>query len=148
ERHLIGQACEGPLLHPLELLEDRVVHVLAERLVAPVGARDADDRNVQVAPPRHAIEGRKQLLARQIPGGPKNTHGSRTRCWLGHEAPSSGTTAWPPNWLRIIASILSAKVSSSRLLKRAKSDIAMMGAGTSSSMAASTVQRPSPVSST
>ena len=57
-------------------------------------------------------------------------------------------TAWPPNWFLIIASILSANVSSIRLRNRANSECVMIGAGTDSSIAASTVQRPSPVSST
>src|ERR1700693_1575780 len=61
---------------------------------------------------------------------------------------ASVTTAWPPNWVRIIASMRSATVCSITLRNRAKRDSAMIGTGTDSSIAASTVQRPSPVSST
>ncbi len=56
--------------------------------------------------------------------------------------------ACPPNSLRIDASNLSVNESSSRERKRSISDSVITGAGTLSSIAASTVQRPSPESTT
>src|SRR5438034_10329838 len=55
-------------------------------------------------------------------------------------------TAWPPNWFRSAALTLAANDSSWREAKRAKRDSVITGAGTSSSIAAWTVQRPSPES--
>ena len=65
-------------------------------------------------------------------------------------AHSSSTvlTACPPNWLRSAAFTLAANDSSWREAKRAKSDSVIAGAGTLSSIAFITVQRPSPESST
>ena len=56
-------------------------------------------------------------------------------------------TACPPNWLRIAAIAFIAGLSSWREVKRAKSEAAMTFIGTAFSIAASTVQRPSPESS-
>ena len=55
--------------------------------------------------------------------------------------------AWPPNWLRIAAIAFIAGLSSWREAKRANSEAAMTCIGTAFSIAASTVQRPSPESS-
>ena len=55
--------------------------------------------------------------------------------------------AWPPNWLRIAAIAFIAGLSSWREVKRANREAAMTCIGTALSMAASTVQRPSPLSS-
>ena len=57
-------------------------------------------------------------------------------------------TAWPPNWLRSAALTLAANDSSWREAKRANSAAVITGAGTSSLIASSIVQRPSPESST
>src|SRR5262249_40137056 len=57
-------------------------------------------------------------------------------------------TAWPPKALRSAASMRSAEGAVSRERKRTKSDEVMVQAGTSWSIASSTVQRPSPESST
>src|SRR5450631_2551375 len=54
----------------------------------------------------------------------------------------------PPNSLRIAASNLSENESVSRERRRSISDIVITGAGTLSSIASSTVQRPSPESAT
>src|ERR1700757_2996223 len=55
---------------------------------------------------------------------------------------------WPPNPSRIAERIFSAKVCSLRERKRANSAAVSTSAGTASSIAALTVQRPSPESST
>src|ERR687888_213433 len=57
-------------------------------------------------------------------------------------------TAWPPNWLRSAALTFAAKSPCRRESKRANSADVMTGIGTRRSMASSTVQRPSPESST
>ena len=84
-----------------------------------------------------------------------STHGSGVR---GSRSPSrsgfwltlspAALTAWPPNWLRSAAFTLAANDSSCREAKRAKSESVIAGAGTLSSIAFTTVQRPSPESST
>lgn len=56
--------------------------------------------------------------------------------------------ACPPNSLRIDASSLSANESLSRERRRSINDCAITGVGTLSSIASSTVQRPSPESGT
>ena len=56
------------------------------------------------------------------------------------------STAWPPNWLRSAATIFICGESSCREEKRANSDAVIAGSGTAWSIAASTVQRPSPES--
>src|SRR5438876_4679349 len=58
------------------------------------------------------------------------------------------TTLWPPNCFRRAAQKRAEKFSLSRDSKRAKRLAAMTGAGTFSSIAAATVHRPSPESST
>src|SRR5262249_29281751 len=59
-----------------------------------------------------------------------------------------GRTAWPPNWLRRGARTFAANESGRREWNRSNSDSAMTGAGTLSSIASSSVHRPSPESST
>ena len=61
---------------------------------------------------------------------------------------STALTACPPNWLRSAAFTFAANDSSCREAKRAKSASVIAGAGTLSSIALNTVQRPSPESST
>ena len=61
---------------------------------------------------------------------------------------SFSLTAWPPNSLRRAASTLPLKVSVWRERKRVKSAAEIAGIGTLWAIACSTVQRPSPVSST
>ena len=61
---------------------------------------------------------------------------------------SAALTAWPPNCWRSAAFTFAANDSSWREAKRAKSAIVIAGAGTLSSIALNTVQRPSPESST
>ena len=61
---------------------------------------------------------------------------------------SFSLTAWPPNSLRSAASTLPLNVSAWRERKRMKSAAVMAGIGTEWAIPCSTVQRPSPVSST
>ena len=61
-------------------------------------------------------------------------------------AATSLSTAWPPNWLRSAAIIFICGESSWREANRANSDAVIAGSGTALSIAASTVQRPSPES--
>src|SRR5439155_17697968 len=63
-------------------------------------------------------------------------------------ARSRALIAWPPNCSRSAAATLAENLISSREAKRAKSDAAITGAGTFSSIASRIVQRPSPESST
>ena len=65
-----------------------------------------------------------------------------------HSGLSADCTACPPNCLRSAAFTFAANDSSWREAKREKSASAIVGAGTRSSIAVSTVQRPSPESST
>src|SRR6185295_4468804 len=61
---------------------------------------------------------------------------------------AASLTAWPPNCCRMAASMRDENELSWRERKRICSDRAMTGAGTESRMDSSTVQRPSPLSST
>ena len=76
------------------------------------------------------------LVVAQVPGG-----------ILVHRH-SFSLTAWPPNSLRSAASTLPLNVSSWRERKRMNSAAVIAGMGTEWAIACSTVQRPSPVSST
>src|SRR5581483_219973 len=156
ECHIVDRAESG---------DDRRPSAVPKLGIVPLGPPHADDGHVETVALRQVVQGGQQLLEREIAGRAEEDDGicSRRKCCgraepkLGdgwrrrHGAPagdvpgSSATTAWPPNSLRIIASILSANVSSWRLRNRANSEAAITVAGTSSSMAASTVQRPSPV---
>ena len=78
-----------------------------------------------------------------------DVHGGRLGRRGRASPPAGGSvcTAWPPNWLRIAAIAFIAGLSSWREVNRAKSEAAMTCIGTALSIAASTVQRPSPESS-
>src|SRR5205823_5369730 len=144
---------------------DLVGRVLAERLVGQVVPRRSHDGKTcgQGALLGEVVQRRQQLAAAEVARGAEDDHDRRVgdaivvetlREWIRgffdphFSAAASLTTAWPPNCARIIASIRSPNVFSIRLRNRANSDSAITGVGTDSSMAASTVQRPSPVSST
>ena len=66
----------------------------------------------------------------------------------GHQDFAFSFTAWPPNWARSAALSLAANAFWPRLEKRSYSDVVSTGAGIRLSIASSTVQRPSPESST
>ena len=148
-------------------------HLLAPRLGRVLRAGDADHGEVpgQEAAELERVERGNQLAMSEIAGGAEDDEGagigldpaSRLRRErhldsgfdLGaHTATGTryfsfaGLTAWPPNWLRSAALTLAANDSSWREAKRAKSEPAMIGAGTLSSIAARSDQRPSPESST
>src|SRR6266550_938816 len=144
---------------------DLVGRVLPERLVGQVVPRRSHDGKTcgQGALLGEVVQRGQQLAAAEVAGGAEDDHDRRVgdaivvetlREWIRgffdphFSAAASLTTAWPPNCARIIASIRSPNVFSKRLRNRANSDSAISGVGTDSSMAASTVQRPSPVSST
>src|SRR5437870_2200091 len=144
---------------------DLVGRVLPERLVGQVVPRRSHNGKTcgQGALLGEVVQRRQQLAAAEVARGAEDDHDRRVgdavvvetlREWVrGFLDPhfsdaASLTTAWPPNSCRIIASIRSPKVFSMRLRNRANSDSAITGVGTDSSIAASTVQRPSPVSST
>jgi hypothetical protein len=60
----------------------------------------------------------------------------------------AAVTAWPPNWLRNAETTFMAGESSWREVNLANNADEIAGSGTAWSIAASTVQRPSPESST
>src|SRR5260221_5642956 len=154
------------------MLGDRIRGALAERIVRQIVDRRAHHREArrQQALLGQVVQRGQQLFAGEVSGAAEDDHDRGVRDAivvqpLGKRIPlrhgagggaqtrafsplASVTTAWPPNWLRIIASMRSPNVFSMRLRNRANSDSAMIGTGTDSSIAASTVQRPSPVSST
>src|SRR5207237_8004696 len=96
------------------------------------------------APGGKVGEGGVELLAGQVPGGSEEDQ--RVRPFgLAHDA---GFSAWPPNSLRIADSTLLANSAAPRELKRSYRAVVSTCAGTPSSTAAATVQRPSPESET
>src|SRR5581483_4530923 len=125
---------------PRERPEGRVVHGGV--------AGDAEDRAPALREPLGPeLEQRGQdLAARQVAGAPED-HEQAGLDRAFHRQ-SSRFTACPPNWWRSAASSRSAYDSASRERSRARSDRVITGAGTSSSTASATVQRPSPESST
>ena len=125
------------------------------------GARRADDREAlgQQAPARERVERREDLALGEVARGAEDDHRARLGGPPGAEAGEQRVlgelgldhrvfTACPPNSARRAALTLAANDSSCRDAKRMKSAIVMAGAGTSSLIAASTVQRPSPESAT
>src|SRR4029453_2986057 len=127
------------------VLLDAVVRSLAKVVGGPLRRRHADHGDAEVAALRHAVQRRKDLLVGKIAGRAEEDQRVRMLRGRAHHCPFS---AWPPNSLRIAESSLSAKSASPRELKRSNSDAVMMWAGTLSSIAAVTVQRPSPESDT
>src|SRR5262245_39535979 len=143
---------------------DVLRRALPERVVGHLVDRGADHGKPrgQGPLPGEVVEGRQQLAPAKVPRRAEDDHHRRVRDpvvvqafreWVrglldlhfsGGTSPL--TTAWHPNCGRIMASIRSPNVFSMRLRKRAKRDSVMTGAGTDSSIAASTVHRPSPVS--
>src|SRR5262249_10800776 len=115
----------------------------AKLVQRPARLRDADDRNVQGAPPDEGLERGKDLLVGEVAGGAEEDERVRgLRCR--HECFSS----WPPNSRRMADMTRLAKSASPREAKRSPMALARMGAGTLSSIAARRVQRPSPESET
>jgi len=116
------------------LLGERAVVVVAHRLAADADDRDAwrqDPVDVQV------VERGQQLAAREIAAAAEDD--DRHVVFL---------TACPPNWLRSAASSRSPNGLFWRDLKRVKSEAVSTGIGTLRSIPSTSVQRPSPESST
>src|SRR5213076_899841 len=115
-----------------------------ELLERPVRPRDADDGDVEMPAPGHGVEGRKDLLVGEVAARPEDDEpvGAR-RAHL----PGPFST-WPPNSNRMAESRRSWKSASPLEAKRSRSAAARTCAGTASSIAASSVQRPSPESDT
>src|SRR5581483_5184852 len=139
---------------------DRLLHLRAELVVRQLRAGDADERESlgEHVPGRQLVDGREELAVGQVPRraedderagvrGPWQPQPLEQRVSVAHLS-STDLTACPPNWLRRAAFTFAANDSSCREAKRAKSASVIAGAGTLSSIAFSTVQRPSPESST
>src|SRR5579872_1585303 len=156
---------DGAGFELMQALEQAV----AQLIVRHAFAGDADHAEFlgQEIGSREIIKRWNHQPMRQIPGDAKNHE--RTGVWLPlflrrfiHVGPALGLTIaglpacagsgcgslWPPNPSRIAERIFSAKVCSLRERKRANSAAVRTSAGTASSIAAFTVQRPSPESST
>ena len=134
-------------------------------------AGDADDAEIvrQQVVGREIVERRNHQPVREVAGDAEDHEGAGIGLFLrrvidGHRRQAFGLTMsgafcctgagcccgslWPPKPSRIADRIFSAKVCSLRERKRANSAAVSTSAGTASSMAALTVQRPSPESST
>src|ERR1051325_3364188 len=114
----------------------------AQLIHRPPRFRDADDRHVEMTAASHRLQGREDLLVGQVPG--RTEEDERVRRRGGHDFFST----WPPNSNRMAESRRSWNSASPRELKRSKSEAARTCAGTPSSIAASSVHRPSPESET
>ena len=126
-------------------LADALPDELAEALVREGGAGEADEVHLSgaAAVAAELEEGGDELAARQVAGGAHDDDGDGL---AGHH--SAFLTAWPPNWLRMAARSLAPKESSWRERKRIWRARVMTGVGTARATDSSTVQRPSPESST
>src|SRR5918999_2641109 len=158
---------------PRALLLQGPAKPLPELFVAHLCPRDTDHRELQRQPPLRGeiVEGGDQLARGQVPRRPEDHHDPRfghtgkpslvpgivlQNLRIGHGwspayfscSVAASLIACPPNSPRRAAMTFMAKESSWREAKRAKREPAMAFAGTSSSMASRTVQRPSPESST
>src|SRR5262249_44760409 len=112
----------------------------------PSRLRHADDGHVEVAAACHRLERGEDLLVGEVAGGPEEDEGVGTRS--GRTLRHGFFSAWPPNSNRMAGSRRSWDCGSPRELKRSKSEAASTCAGTPSSIAASSVHRPSPESET
>ena len=124
------------------------VRALAQLVQVPVLARDADDRDVEVAGLHHPLQRREDLAERQIAGHPEDDERVAPLAWAHDGLPASGFSACPPNCSRSADSSWSPKSASPRELKRSNSAVVSTGVGVPVSIAASAVQRPSPESET
>src|SRR5260370_31237283 len=134
---------------------DLLRRMLAERVIRQVDDRSAHHREAggQQALLGEVVERRQQLAPAEVAGRAEDDHDARLadavivkplsqgirggdgrHLWAASPF-ASVTTAWPPNWLRIIASMLSPNVFSLRLRKLANNDSASIGTGTDFFMA-------------
>src|SRR5207245_2364352 len=147
-------------------LAHRLAHVLLILLVRVLALRHAhhSERGWQVGGERQVVQRGDQLAMRQIAAGAEHHQGAGLRDRVGAQAHPQRIgqlvvlgrirhrqaffTSWPPNSLRSAAWTLALNDSRWREAIRSSSESVITGAGTFWSMAACTVQRPSPLSST
>src|SRR5437773_6713900 len=139
----VAQLRECRLVDPAVLLHTlaRAGPELLERRLRP---RDADDRDVETPAPRHRVERREDLLVDEVAAGAAEDE----RVGRGSAHVPCPFSRWPPNSYRMADSNRSWNSASPREAKRSKSAAARTCAGTASSIAASSVHRPSPESDT
>src|SRR5579863_1427260 len=123
-------------------------------------AGNADHRRSKDSPANQVIQRREDLPVTQVPGGAEQHDGiaittfhvvldvSTRHLILGARVCQEDFSTWPPKPKRIADSTLFAKSAWPRDSKRPYRAALSTGAGTPTSMAASTVQRPSPESAT
>ena len=130
----------------LDLVPRQRVGARRQELEQPPGRRAAGERDVEPAPRR---DRRPAELDQLVRGGTGHRVEIRELPDRGHahEWPD-GRSLWPPNWNLIADSTFSANDCSMRERNRVKSAAVITSAGTASSTAAMTVQRPSPESGT
>src|SRR6185369_15775696 len=126
---------------------DALTHPRAQSFERPAFPRDADDRDIEVAPPLDRLQGGEDLLIRQVPGRAEDDEGVAAGFVGCHDRPPEDSW-WPPNCRRSADSRRFEKSSSCRELNRWNSAVVSTGAGAELSMAASAVHRPSPESET
>ena len=126
-------------------LADALPHHLPEALMRERCTREADKVHLSraAAVAAQLEQGGDELAAGKVARGAHDDDGDGLG---GHY--SAFRTAWPPNWLRMAARSFAPKASSWRERKRICSARVMTGVGTARSTDSSTVQRPSPESST
>ena len=137
---------EGGLVEAAVMLE-AVPGARLQLVEVPAGLGDADDRHVDALrrAPGPAATGRSACRRDRRW---RRRRRARRRARRLISEPPAGFSWWPPNSKRIADSSLSAYSASPRDSKRANSAALSTGAGTPSSIAACSVQRPSPESDT
>src|SRR5262249_26776288 len=128
------------------VLGDTVARAGAHLVERPPRLRDADDGHVEVTAPCHRLQGGEDLLVGEVAGRAEENEGVGARG--GRSLPHGVFSSRPPNSNRMAESGRPWNSASPRELKRSKSEAARTCAGTPSSIAASSVQRPSPESET
>src|SRR5262249_8956341 len=139
--HGLGELLERVLVvDATAVLLDAVVTSLAEVVDGPLRRRRPDHRDREMTALGKGVERGKDLLVGEVARCAEEDQRVRVLGSGVHHCPFS---MWPPNSLRRAESSLSAKSASPRELNRSNSDAVMTCAGTLSSIAAMTVQRPS-----
>src|SRR5262245_55039137 len=110
---------------------EAVAGARAELLDGPLRSGDADHGDVQGAATDQRLQRRKDLLVREIAGGPEDDEGVRAQ-----RGAHGRFSWWPPNSKRIAEITRLAKSCSPREAKRSLMAVERIGAGTLSSMAA------------
>src|SRR6185369_1720837 len=143
----LGELGEGVGVGAAAVLGDALPRTFDELVAIPAGARNADHRHGHPAALHQALQGGEDLLVGEVAGGAEEDEGVRLRALLGHYLASFFSTC-PPKPKRMAESTRFWKSSSPREAKRSKRAAVSTCAGTASSMAAASVQRPSPESAT